>query len=134
MLTMAKARTMTPEHKEALAIGRRQGKIVKDYLEAIKANKPKRGRKRTPDSINQRLKAIEVELSGAEPIQELLLIQEQSDLTKELEKLSAGTNLDDLENRFVEVAAAYSQTKGIEAATWRKLGVESKVLTRAGIR
>ena len=46
---------MTEEHKAALARGRSEGKAVRDYLDALRANKPKRGRKRTPDSIKKRL-------------------------------------------------------------------------------
>src|SRR5690606_39660524 len=49
---------MTDEHKAALARGRAEGRIVKEYLEALRASKPKRGRKRTPDSIKKRLAAI----------------------------------------------------------------------------
>ena len=42
---------MSDAHKAALATGRVEGKIVRDYLEALRANKPARGRKRTPESI-----------------------------------------------------------------------------------
>ena len=38
---------MTDEHKAALAQGRSEGRAVRDYLDALRANKPKRGRKRT---------------------------------------------------------------------------------------
>ena len=38
---------MSAEHKAALAQGRSEGKAVRDYLDALRANKPKRGRKRT---------------------------------------------------------------------------------------
>ena len=48
---------MTDEHKDALAEGRNHAKIVGRYLEALEANKPKRGRKRTPDSVKKRLAA-----------------------------------------------------------------------------
>ena len=53
---------MSDEHKAALAQGRSEGKAVRDYLEALRANKPKRGRKRTADSIKKRLAAIDAEL------------------------------------------------------------------------
>ena len=48
---------MTDSHKAALERGRAEGRIVRDYLEALRSNKPKRGRKRTADSINKRLAA-----------------------------------------------------------------------------
>ena len=53
---------MTDEHKAALERGRQEGRAVRDYLEALRASKPKRGRKRTPDSINARLDKIEAAL------------------------------------------------------------------------
>ena len=56
------ARQMSDDHKAALAEGRSQGRAVRVYLEALAANKPKRGRKRTPDSITKRLDAIAAEL------------------------------------------------------------------------
>ena len=55
-----KKKPMSSEHKAALARGREHGRAVKNYLEALSANKPKRGRKRTPDSINKRLVGSEI--------------------------------------------------------------------------
>ena len=46
---------MTDEHKAALAEGRNHARTVGQYLEALEANKPKRGRKRTADSVKKRL-------------------------------------------------------------------------------
>src|SRR5438067_1738803 len=44
---------MSAQHKEALAVGREQGRAVRRYLEALEANRPKRGRKRTTDSVKR---------------------------------------------------------------------------------
>ena len=52
---------MTDEHKKALAEGRTQGRAVRSYLDALETTKPKRGRKRTSDSIKKRLDLIETE-------------------------------------------------------------------------
>ena len=71
---------MSDEHKAALAEGRAQGRAVRLYLEALEANKPKRGRKRTPDSIKKRLDTIAAELTTADPLKRLQLTQEQLDL------------------------------------------------------
>ena len=46
---------MSDEHKAALADGRAQGRAVRAYLEALEANKPRRGRKRTPESMRARI-------------------------------------------------------------------------------
>ena len=60
-----KTREMSDEHKAALAEGRTQGRAVRVYLEALAANKPKRGRKRTPDSVKRRLATIRPRTSPA---------------------------------------------------------------------
>src|SRR5437868_8278473 len=78
---------MTDSHKAALERGRAEGRVVRDYLEALRSNKPKRGRKRTGDSINKRLAAIDAELATASAIEELQLIQERRDLNTELASL-----------------------------------------------
>ena len=133
---MATKRTRTPmseEHKAALAEGRNQGRSVRRYLEALDAHRPKRGRKRTPDSMRKRLDRIDVELATADPLKRLQLIQERLDLSSELEGFDGQVDLSGLEAGFVESAAAYSARKGISYAAWRELGVEAAVLKRAGI-
>ncbi len=124
---------MTDEHKAALADGRKQSRAVKAYLEALEANKPKRGRKRTPESIAKRLAAIEVELGAADPLKRLNLIQERLDLNDELEGMQNAPDLSEFEAGFVEMAAGYSASKGITYGAWRELGVEPAMLKRAGI-
>ena len=124
---------MSDEHKAALAEGRNQGRSVRRYLEALEAHKPKRGRKRTTDSIRRRLDRIDVELLNADPLKRLQLIQERLDLTAELETTESKVDLTGLENDFIEAAAAYSRRKGISYAAWRELGVDASVLKRASI-
>lgn len=124
---------MSDEHKAALARGRTEGKIVRDYLESLRANKPKRGRKRTADSINKRLDAIESELEAADALGELRLLQERRDLHAELESMSDTVDLSELEDAFVDVAKSYGERQGISYASWREVGVEAAVLKRAGV-
>lgn len=124
---------MSDEHKAALAEGRNQGRSVRRYLEALDAHRPKRGRKRTPDSMQKRLDRIDAELVAADPLKRLQLIQERLDLKQELESAGQSVDLSGLEQEFVEAAAAYSKRKGISYAAWRELGVEPAVLKRAGI-
>jgi hypothetical protein len=125
---------MSDEHKAALAEGRNQGRSVRRYLEALDTYKPKRGRKRTPESMQKRLDRIDVELVSADPLKRLQLIQERLDLTSELEATTEKVDLSGLEADFVAAAAAYSARKGISYAAWRELGVEPAVLKRAGIK
>jgi uncharacterized protein YicC (UPF0701 family) len=127
-------KVMTDEHKAALERGRAEGRTVRDYLEALRNSKPKRGRKRTPESIKKRLDKIEQELPDASAIEELQLVQERRDLTEELESIDSGVDLTELEDAFVGVAKSYGDRKGISYASWRDVGVPASTLTRAGIK
>jgi hypothetical protein len=124
---------MSDEHKAKLAQGRSDAKAVKNYLEAMRANKPRRGRKRTPDSINKRLATIDDLMVDADPLDELKLIEERRRLTEELESLEATVDIAEFEEAFVNVAKGYSERQGISYASWREVGVEPSVLKRAGI-
>ena len=124
---------MTEEHKAALAKGRMEGRIVRDYLEGLRATKPKRGRKRTTETIQKRLDAVETELASASPIDELLLVQERRDLEAELAVKSNTIDMDALEADFVTVAKSYADSKQISYASWRDVGVPASTLKAAGI-
>ncbi len=128
-----KTNSMSDEHKQALAQGRMESKVVRDYLEALRSAKPKRGRKRSPESIQKRLAKIETELASADPLTELLLLQERRDLLDEAESLGSGDDLASAEEAFVKVAKTYSERRHISYATWREVGVEAAVLKRAGV-
>jgi hypothetical protein len=125
---------MSDTHKAALAEGREQGRAVRRYLEALEAHKPKRGRKRTQDSMQKRLSAIEESLGTADPLTRLHLVQERMDLERELASSDNGVNLQELEEGFVVAAEPYGRRKGITYSAWRELGVDASVLRRAGIR
>lgn len=125
---------MSQEHKDALAQGREQGRAVRRYLEALEAHRPKRGRKRTAESIQKRLTDIEGKLEGADPLTRLQLRQERMDLQAELAAKSNGVDLSQLEEEFVAAAKDYGERKGITYAAWREQGVDPAVLRRAGIR
>jgi hypothetical protein len=124
---------MTDEHKAALAIGRNEGNAVRNYLEALRSNKPKRGRRRTRESIAARLAAITAELESTDPMSELRLRQERRDLQAERASMGEKVDISALENGFVAVAKSYSGRQGISYATWREIGVDAAVLKRAGI-
>lgn len=124
---------MSDAHKAALAEGRAQGRAVRSYLEALEATKPKRGRKRTPESITKRLARIEEEMGDASMTKRLDLVQERIDLQAELEAMDDTPDLSALEADFVANAKGYGERKGISYAAWRELGVEPAVLKQAGI-
>ena len=125
---------MSDTHKAALAEGRDQGRAVRRYLEALEAHKPRRGRKRTPESMTKRLEAIEEKLPQADPLTRLQLVQERMDLQRQLEASDSTVDLQELEDEFVKAAADYSRRKGITYAAWREAGIDPGVLRRAGIR
>lgn len=128
---------MGDAHKAALAVGRANARAVRRYLELLEANKPKRGRKRTPDSIRKQLAAIEDQLSDAGVLARLQLIQQRADLSEELNGLQAGGTSAEAfaaaEVDFVGAAAAYAAAKGISHASFRAVGVPASVLKAAGV-
>lgn len=134
LCAMAEKREMTEEHKAALAEGRRQGKAVRDYLEAVEQHRPKRGRKRTPESMRSQLERISDQLEDADPVKKLQLIQDRMDIEAELDAAENKPDLEALEADFVAAAKPYSERKGISYAAWRELGVEAAVLKKAGIK
>lgn len=128
------ARSMSDSHKEALATGREQGRAVRRYLEALEANKPRRGRKRTAEGIQKRLAVIEERLSSADALSRLHLAQERMDLEVELAASGdGGVDLEALEAEFVQAAGPYSARKGVTYDAWRMAGVEPRVLKAAGL-
>src|SRR5215211_1622129 len=94
-------RSMSDAHKQALAEGREQGRAVRRYLEALEAHKPKRGRKRTPDSIRKRLATIEERLGSSDPLTKLQMTQERMDLQRELAAGEQTVDLTGLEQDFL---------------------------------
>jgi hypothetical protein len=133
MAAPRKKSTMTAAHKRALAEGRELGRAVRRYLDALDQSRPRRGRKRTKESIKRRLDAVAEQLDSASPLQRLQLVQERLDLTAERDQLDAKVDLSALERDFTNVAKDYSQRKGISYAAWRELGVPADVLKKAGI-
>lgn len=125
---------MTEAHKAALAAGRAQGLAVKNYLEGLEVTKPKRGRKRTPDTIQMQIEGIDAIIDSVPVVTRLTLIQKRMDLVKDHEALSGpGVDIETLEAEFVKIAAAYSKAKGISYNAWREIGVDPAVLKKAGI-
>jgi hypothetical protein len=128
---------MTRAHKEALATGRNESRVVRRYLEALSSTKPRRGRRRTVSSVEKRLAAVEAAMETAmdsgDRITTLKLSQERLDLMNELENLSSDDGIAELEADFVAVAANYGNRQGISYAAWREVGVQPDVLRRAGI-
>jgi hypothetical protein len=134
MATSKRKKTpMSDAHKAALAEGRSQGRSVRRYLEALEAHKPKRGRKRTPESMKKRLDKIDLDYVNADQLKRLQLAQERLDLQSELAASEQTVDLDALQKDFVAAAKPYGERKGITYAAWRQVGVPDAVLKQAGI-
>lgn len=127
-----KGSTLSQEHRAALSEGKRLSNAVNNYLEALEANKPKRGRKRTEESIKKRLAEIDAEIAEATPLIRLQLVQQKMDLKSDLQG-SKTVDMSALEAEFVKAAKKYSASKGISYAAWRTIGVSTDVLKKAGI-
>ncbi len=124
---------MSDSHKAALAEGREQGRAVRRYLEALELHRPKRGRKRTAESVEKRLAAIEQGLPTADPLSRVQLFQERMDLSGSLASNDNAVDMAALEDGFVAAAGPYGLRKGITYAAWRQAGVDASLLRRAGI-
>ena len=131
-----KARKKTPmsaDHKAALAKGREEGRIVRRYLEALESTKPRRGRKRTPDSIRKRLATIDATMLTVDPLSRLHMVEEKQRLESELSNTGETVDLGALEKSFIKVARIYGERKGISYSAWRTVGVSASVLQQAKI-
>jgi hypothetical protein len=130
-----KKRTMTADHKTALAKGRASARAVKDYLVALDAAKPKRGRKVSRADLEKRLASVKQEIVTTDSaMRRLELAQQRIDLEARLAANGAtGPDLPALEKEFVKHAKAYSEAKGITYAAWREVGVGPAVLKSAAI-
>lgn len=126
-------RSLSADHKQALAEGRTQGRAVRAYLEVLESTKPKRGRKRTADSIKKRLDAIDAELEHSDPLKALNLRQERRNLYAELAGIDEKVDVAAAEAGFIEAAKSYGERRGISYEVWREAGVTAEVLQKAGI-
>lgn len=132
----SKKRVVSDEQKAAMATGRTEARAVKNYLDGLKATRPKRGRKRTAESVNQRLDKVIEELDAVgDPMRQLTLEQERIDLEKELDAMGSKVDIDmaALEREFVKVAASYGARRKLSYSAWRKVGVSAATLKAAGV-
>jgi len=124
---------VSDSQKQAMAAGRADSRIVKSYLEALDQYRPKRGRKRSPETIKKRLGELENSIADADPLRRVSLVQQRIDLVNELERLDATVDISALEKSFIGVAKGYGDRKRISYAAWREVGVSAEVLKAAGI-
>jgi hypothetical protein len=123
---------MSSAHKAALAQGRREGRAVKGYLEALAGRRP--GRPVTPERLRGKVDDLAERIAAeADPLKALELRQARLDAEAALARAEVTEDFAALEAAFVEHAASYSERKGISYPAWREAGVPADVLRRAGI-
>lgn len=124
---------LSEEHKKALAKGRRQAKAVRNYLDALEAEK-KRGRSVDEDTLKERIdkyqSQIDEEDNAAKRVE---LIQKRLDAEKKLAEIEERPDMEKLEAAFREAVEDYSERKGITYTAWREAGVPASVLREAGV-
>jgi hypothetical protein len=123
---------MSDAHKEALAQGRKESRIVKAYLEALRSRRP--GRPVTPESVRERIGKLDERLNEeGDSLKRLDLIQAKLDAEEQLADVSESVDIDAREKEFAQIAKSYSERKGISYSAWRQIGVPASVLKRASI-
>jgi len=130
---------MSPEHKEALNIGRIQAAAVRKYLEVALETKPKRGRKRTAASITLQIEKLTkiIDSPSTGIIMKLKSLSNRAMLQDELARINSAANTKsrtEIEGAFIIHAKAYGEAHGIQKKTWLEIGVDPKILAKAGIR
>ncbi len=95
---------MSAEHKAALAKGREEGRIVRQYLEALESTKPP-----TRPQAHARIHPQAADhhrrpLPEADPLNRLHLVEEKQRLEAELAHTGDTVDLAALEKNFVKVA------------------------------
>ncbi len=129
-------KSMSDSHKAALAVGRDEGRAVRRYLEALDAQKPRPGRKRTVEGVQRQLEETLDALTVSSAIDRVHLLQRRLDLEEELDQMqrNGDSDLAELEAAFVVALPGYSERKHLSYAAWREAGVPARVLRAAGIR
>ncbi len=134
MKGMIVAKKMSEDHKAALAKGRAQGKAVREYLAALEQDR-KPGRKLDRETIESKIDEVQATVDQEpDPAKRVELIQKRLDLEERLVEMQDEPDLEALEAGFIDVAAEYSERKGISYTAWREAGVPAAALKAAGIK
>lgn len=124
--------SMSQEHKDALAQGRKEARAIKAYLKALEARRP--GRPVTRESLEKRLDVLAEKIEATtNPLDAVELIQKRLDVEESLTHVDEGANFEDLEAGFLAYAKTYSERKGISYSAWREFGVPAATVKAAGI-
>jgi hypothetical protein len=115
---------------------RAEGKIIRDYLNALDARAEldgRRGPRITPERIQGKIDSINEQLVHAKGVNKLQLVQAKLNLERQLGDLDSSEDLEDLEEQFTAVVARWAERKGISYSALRAVGVPAAVLRTAGV-
>jgi hypothetical protein len=122
-----------PQHKAAMAKGRTEARHVGAYLDALEANKPRRGRQRTPATIQKQLAQVQADLRDATGMKKLELVARRIEFESALDAKRTRSDLSELCRNFARSAASYAKRKGIPKQAFREAGVPAADVRDAGI-
>ena len=112
---------------------RRQTTTARAYLKALQAHNASK-RRGPAKSVEEQLEEVLARLDTEDdPLNRVMLTQKRNDLVHAKEKKDSGPDLEDLQQRFVEIAKPYSERKGLAYEAWREQGVPAPVLRAAGM-
>ena len=132
-IDMAKKKSMSQDHKDALARGRTEGRAIRAYLEAISVER-KPGRKADRGTIESRIQRLQEQIDGeTNAARRVELIQKRLDNEIRLAGMEDNPDLENLEREFARSVKDYSKRKGISYNAWREAGVPAAVLKQAGL-
>lgn len=128
------SKTLTPEHKAALAEGRRSGRAVRAYLDAIE-HKPRRSPRLSKEEVEKRLAEVREKLiaNDLDPVTRVKLIQQRIDLEQRLAHSEDDQSISELEQKFIAAAKTWAVNHGVTYQAFREGGVPVEVLKEAGI-
>ena len=125
------SKTLSTEQKARMAQGRRETRIVENYLLHLE-RRSERKRRPSPEDIERDAYELEQSLEMATGLQRLELLQRREDLQK-LVLEDEPTDDAELEKQFIVVAGDYGERKSISYSTWREFGVAKEVLEAADV-
>lgn len=119
----------TPDHLAALAQGRAEGAIIRNYLTAIQSVETAKRKGRAPRSADDIAAAISASTDPVERLKLRPLLRE----AVERERATTEVDVPAMEKKFLEVVVSYSTRNGLTYADWRAEGVPPAVLKAAGL-
>lgn len=126
-------RTISADHRAAIATGRAEYAAINEYLVALAQNRPRRGKFLKKEELEARLEQEKKEIANSTGLERLGHIQARDAYQERLDNLKPIVDLSGLEEQFVKNAKSFSNRKKITKKMWREIGVPPEVLAKAGI-